>query len=247
MTNRIIKMVHRSGIVRPSNLGKWSACARKTYTNIVAPKSSRGIMRVSQWVGDASHAVLAGEAMPDIEAYMLYDAITPNATTGRVQVEEIVSTTLQTLGGLGLEPVAWEVPVATDDVEGTLDVLLKDESLVPKFTIGDLKTGQRIPAGTWLQLGQYFDAYASMPDTNLSDWILLLHVPRTPLDEPMVPHTEFRQGPQCAAVAGEWVKTITGWLETASMDSVLPSPGYECLRCDLTVAQCPVRLEKEKN
>ena len=233
-------------IIRPSNLGKWSACARKTYTNIVAPKTSRGIMRVSQWVGDTSHAVLAGKPMPPVEAYMLYDAITPNATAGLVQVDEIASTTLQLLGGMGFEPVAWEVPVVTDDVEGTLDVLLKTDDPMKGITIGDLKTGQRVPAGSWLQLGQYFDAYFSTPDSDPNGTILLLHVPRTPLDEPMFPSVERRNGYECAAVAREWVQTITGWMETASLASVLPSPGYECLSCDLTVAQCPVRLEKEK-
>ena len=235
-------------IIRPSNLGKWSACARKTYANIVAPRTGRGVTHVNQWVGDAAHRMLSGADWLEFAyGYMLYDSITPNLDVAKMQVEHIVSTTRNLIAALGFEPVGWEVPVATGDVEGTLDVLLKDESpLVPKLTIGDLKTGQRIPAGTWLQLGQYYDAYDSMPDTNLGGWILLLHVPRTPLNEPLVPYTEFRQGPQCAAVAREWVKTIAGWVATGTLETVLPSPGHECLSCDLTVAECPVRLEKEK-
>ena len=236
-------------IIRPSNLGKWSACARKTYANIVAPRVGRGVNHISQWVGDAAHAVLAGGQLPDADSYMLNDAITPNLHVAKMQVEEIVSTTMNLIGGLGFKPVAWEVPVAIDDVEGSLDVLLKDEVLLSlsKLTIGDLKTGQRIPAGTWLQLGQYFEAYASMPDTNLSGRILLLHVPRTPLDEPLVPYTEFRQGSKCAAVASEWAKTIAGWVEAGTLETMLPSPGYECSACQLTVAECPVRIERNKS
>ena len=235
-------------IIRPSNLGKWSACARKTYANIVAPRAGRGVTHVSQWVGDAAHAVLAGDQPQDADNYMLYDTITPDIHVAKMQIDEIVKTTLQMIGGMGFEPVAWEVPVATDDVEGTFDVLLNDTlPSVPKYTIGDLKTGQRIPAGTWLQLGQYYDAYNSMPGTNLSAWILLMHVPRTPLNEPLVPHTEFRQGPQCAAVAREWVETIAGWVDRGTLETVLPSPGYECSSCELTVAECPVRIERKKS
>ena len=234
-------------IIRPSNLGKWSACARKTYADIVAPLTGRGVPHVNQWVGKAVHAVLAGDQPPDADGYMLYDAITPNLDVAKMQVVHIVSTTRNLIGGLGFEPVGWEVPVATDDVEGTLDVLLKDEALIPESecVIGDIKTGQRIPAGTWLQLGQYFEAYDSMPYTNLGARILLLHVPRTPLDQPMVPYTEFRHGPQCAAVAREWVKTIACWVDTGTLETVLPSPGYECSTCELTVAECPVRIERK--
>ena len=235
-------------IIRPSNLGKWSACARKTYANIVAPRVGRGVNHISQWVGSAAHAVLAGDHLPDADGYMLYDTITPNLAVAKFQVEDIFETTLKILGGMGFEPVGWEVPVATDDVDGTIDVLLKNETLVPECIIGDLKTGQRIPAGTWLQLGQYFDAYDSMmTDTNLGARILLLHVPRTPLDEPLVPRAEFRHGPACAAVAREWVQTIASWVETCSLETVLPSPGYECSNCQLTVAECPVRLERKKS
>ena len=233
-------------IIRPSNLGKWSACARKTYADIVAPLTGRGVPHVHQWVGNAAHAVLAGSEPPDSDSYMLYDTITPNLDVAKLQVVEIVETTLALIGGMGFEAVGWEVPVAAGDVEGTIDLLLKDESpLVPEFTIGDLKTGQRIPAGTWLQLGQYFEAYDSMPHTNLGARILLLHVPRTPLDQPMVPYTEFRHGPQCAAVAREWVKTIACWVDTGTLETVLPSPGYECSTCELTVAECPVRIERK--
>ena len=235
-------------IIRPSNLGKWSACARKTYANIVAPRIGRGVNHISHWVGKSAHAVLAGDQLPDGDAYMLNDAITPNLDVAKMQVEEIVSTTRMLIGGLGFEPVGWEIPIEAGDVEGTLDVLLKDESVSPGLTIGDLKTGQRIPAGTWLQLGQYFEAYASsMPSNNLSARILLLHVPRTPLDQPMVPRVEFRHGPQCAAVARDWVETISGWVGTGTLETVLPSPGYECSTCQLTVAECPVRIERIKS
>ena len=231
-------------IIRPSNLGKWSACARKTYANIVAPRIGRSVNHVSQWVGKAAHAVLAGDQMPDGDAYMLNDAITPNLHVAKMQVEHIASTTRNLIGGLGFEPVAWEVPVSTDDVQGTLDVLLKDDLPLSKFTICDIKTGQQIPAGTWLQLGQYYEAYDSMPGTNLSDSVLLLHVPRTPLDEPLVPETVFRQGPACAAVAREWAQTITGWVDSGTLETMLPSPGHECSTCQLTVAECPVRIER---
>ena len=234
-------------IIRPSNLGKWSACARKTYANIVAPRIGRGVNHISQWVGKAAHAVLAGDQPPDADGYMLYDSITPNLDVAQMQVADIVDTTLKLIGGMGFEAVAWEVPVATDDVEGTLDVLLKDDVLLGEFVIGDLKTGERVPSGTWLQLGQYFEAYYSMPNTNLGWRILLLHVPRTPAGEPLVPHTEFRHGPQCAAVAREWVKTIAGWVDRGTLETVLPSPGYECSTCELTVAECPVRIERNKS
>ena len=235
-------------IIQPSNLGKWSACARKTYANIVSPVARRGGMsRVSQWVGDAAHAVLAGYPIQDADDYMLYDSITPNLDVAKMQVDEIVETTLKLIGGMGFEAVAWEVPVSTGDVEGTLDVLLKDDVLLGEFVIGDLKTGQRVPSGTWLQLGQYFEAYDSMPNTNLGWRILLLHVPRTPAGEPLVPHTEFRHGSQCAAVASEWVKTIAGWIDRGTLETVLPSPGYECSTCELTVAECPVRIERNKS
>ena len=234
-------------IIRPSNLGKWSACARKTYANIVAPRIGSGVNHVSQWVGKAAHAALAGDQLPDGDGYLLNDAITPNLHVAKMQVEHIVSTTRNLIGGLGFEPVGWEVPVAMDDVYGTIDVLLKDDALLGEFIIGDLKTGQRIPAGTWLQLGQYFDAYDSMSETNLGARILLLHVPRTPLHEPLVPQTVFRHGPACAAVAREWVKTIAGWVDTGTLETVLPSPGYECSTCELTVAECPVRIERIKS
>ena len=236
-------------IIRPSNLGKWSACARKTYANIVAPVARRGVNHVSQWVGDAAHRMLSGEDWLEFAyGYMLYDTITPNLDVAKAQANEIAETTLKLISAMGFEAVAWEVPVTKgEDVEGTIDVLLKDDVLLGKFVVGDLKTGQRIPAGTWLQLGQYFDAYDSMPDTNLGARILLLHVPRTPPGEPLVPHTEFRHGPQCAAVASEWVKTIAGWVDRGTLETVLPSPGYECSTCELTVAECPVRIERNKS
>ena len=120
-------------LIRPSNLGKWSACAKKTYANIVAPRVGRGVNHVSQWVGKAAHAVLAGDQLPDGAAYILNDAITPNLDVAKMQVEEIVSTTRILIAGLGFEPVAWEVPVAAGDVEGTIDVLLKDDLMVPDF------------------------------------------------------------------------------------------------------------------
>ena len=244
MTNRII---------RPSNLGKWCGCARKSYANIVAPPA-RSVPSIAEWVGTAAHAVLAGSMKPlKPYDYMIYDSITPLFGVAKAQVGLIVGLTKHLLAAHGLVPIEWEVPVETEEIQGTIDVLMRKDHVPPEFSlpgdtgtiIGDLKTGQHIPFGTWLQLGEYWSAY-SRPEHEAVSQVAVIHVPRRPLGEPVTPTIEFRPAFECADIAERWVRTIHGWVETGRLDTMLPSPGFECAGCQLTIEECPVRIVKKE-
>ena len=151
----------------------------------------------------------------------------------------------------GLTPVMWEKPVEDEDGNsGTLDVVLRKDH-PSQLIVADVKTGRRVPAGVWLQLGAYY----SMATRSLeSEWdcpmleVAVIHLPRTPLGEEQPWSIDFRDGAKCAREAFLWFRAVGNLLEDdAEVEEYLASPGIACATCPMTVTECAVKIERPTN
>ena len=140
----------------------------------------------------------------------------------------------------GYEIEAVELPVEGTLVAGTLDLLLRKD-VTHQILITDIKTGQQVPPGVWLQLGSYARAYNERHGPPV-DSLMVLHAPRTPLsrEQPMDVYTRPAVG--CNDAAWNLVRQVDTWLQTATCDTVPAMPGDACRTCH--VEDCAVRAEE---
>ena len=240
-----------SEITRPSNLGEWATCAKKMRHLAANPRAGRGGAHIAGWVGDAVHYFLSGseEYFNPPPPMALYDSITPNLITAKAQVNQIINEFYLLMGQHGLTAKAWECTVEdTDGHSGTLDVILEKDTTQHRI-IGDVKTGRRVPAGVWLQLGAYWSMANALNE--FLSWpmreVAVIHVPRTKLGEPQSSSIELRDGRKCAQEANLWYRAIGNLLEDdAEVEAYPASPGLACTRCPMTVNECAVKIQQTK-
>ena len=242
-----------SEITRPSNLGEWATCAKKMRHLAANPRAGRGGAHIAGWVGDAVHYHLSKSSLglDPPPPMALYDSITPDWGTANIQVNRILTKFYRVIGLHGLSPEAWEVEVEDDDGHsGTLDVILGKDT-TKRQVIGDVKTGRRVPAGVWLQLGAYWNM-AKYTEFNIREIfqgpmleVAVIHLPRTKLGEEQPGTIEFRDGSKCAQEANLWYRAIGNLLEDdAEVEAYPASPGLACTRCPMTVNECAVKIER---
>ena len=239
-----------SEITRPSNLGEWATCAKKMRHLAANPGPGRGGPHIAGWIGSDVHNRLSESplVLERPPAMSLYDKITPNLNTARIQSSRIVGKFRQAMETMGLTPVMWEKPVEDEDGNsGTLDVVLRKDH-PSQLIVADVKTGRRVPAGVWLQLGAYYKmAMHSLEE----EWapmvkVAVIHLPRTPLGEEQPWSIDFRDGEKCAREAELWFRAVGNLLEDdAEVEEYLASPGIACGTCPMTVEECAVKIERK--
>ena len=243
-----------SEITRPSNLGEWATCAKKMRHLAANPRAGRGGAHIAGWVGDAVHYQLSGRdsLLEPPPPMALYDSITPNLITAKAQVNQIINEFYLLMGLHGLSPEVWEYEVEDEDGHsGTLDVILEKDTTQHRI-IGDVKTGRRVPAGVWLQLGAYWNMAHHTPISASIAWppmaeVAVIHLPRTKLGEEQPGTIELRDGSKCAEEANLWYRAIGNLLEDdAEVDAYPASPGLACTRCPMTVNECAVKIQQTK-
>ena len=241
-----------SEITRPSNLGEWATCAKKMRHLAANPRTGRGGPHIAGWIGDAVHARLSGTQSPEARPppMVLYDSITPTRWAADAQVNRIIDRYYELMALHGLTAKAWEVEVEDDDGHsGTLDLILEKDT-TKRRVIADVKTGRRVPAGVWLQLGAYF-TMAQFTPTSISlrpiREVAVIHLPRTKLDEDQPGTIELRGGSKCAEEANLWYRAIGNLLEDDAEVAAYPaSPGLACATCPMTTNECAVKIQQTK-
>ena len=244
-----------SEITRPSNLGEWATCAKKMRFQVANPRAGRGGPHIAGWVGDAVHYYLSGSDLgfDPPPPMALFDSITPDRKTAEVQANRIIGRFYELMCLHGLTAKAWEVEVEDDDGHsGTLDLILEKDT-TQRQVIGDVKTGRRVPAGVWLQLGAYWNM-AKYTEFNIRGIfqgpmleVAVIHLPRTKLGEEQPGTIELRDGSKCAQEANLWYRAIGNLLEDDAEVAAYPaSPGLACTRCPMTVNECAVKIQQTK-
>ena len=244
-----------SEITRPSNLGEWATCAKKMRHLAANPRAGRGGPHIAGWVGDAVHARLSGTQSPEDRPppMVLYDSITPTRWAADAQVNRIIDRYYELMALHGLTAKAWEVEVEDDDGHsGTLDLILEKDT-TQRQVIGDVKTGRRVPAGVWLQLGAYWNM-AQYTELNIREifqapmlGVAVIHLPRTKLGEEQPGGIELRDGSKCAQEANLWYRAIGNLLEDDAEVAAYPaSPGLACATCPMTTNECAVKIQQTK-
>ena len=235
-------------LLRPSKLGDWATCAKKMRYLAANSPGGRG-PHISSWIGTAVHRRLDNEIFEPVPFGALYDTTTPTVHVARVQVDRISSMIRELCVRHGLTPKDTEVPVSDGEHGGTLDVVFSRDLFDRTSVIGDIKTGKRIPNGVWLQLGSYFDM-AVHPDSTITEEfreVCVVHVPRTPLNEPQPGRIEFRDGAECGREAALWYRMIGRLIEDDSDIREFPaSPGIACHSCPMTADECAVRINQKE-
>ena len=245
-----------SELTRPSNLGEWATCSKKMRHLASNPGPGRGGSHIAGWIGSNVHNRLSESplVLERPPAMSLYDKITPNLNTARIQSSRIVGKFRQAMETMGLTPVMWEKPVEDEDGNsGTLDVVLRQDT-PSQLIVADVKTGRRVPAGVWLQLGAYYKMARSYRQSPEAKWCLpmvlvaVIHLPRTPLGEEQPWSIDFRDGAKCAKEAALWFRTVGNLLkDDAEVEEYLASPGIACGTCPMTVTECAVKIERPTN
>ena len=243
-----------SEITRPSNLGEWATCAKKMRHLAANPRADPGGPHIAGWIGDAVHARLSGTQSPEDRPppMVLYDSITPTRWAADAQVNRIIDRYYELMALHGLTAEAWEYEVEDEDGHsGTLDVILKKDTTKHRI-IADVKTGRRVPAGVWLQLGAYWNMAQHTPISASIAWppmaeVAVIHLPRTKLGEEQLGTIELRDGSKCAEEANLWYRAIGNLLEDDAAVAAYPaSPGLACATCPMTTNECAVKIQQTK-
>ena len=242
-----------SDLLRPSSLGDWATCAKKARYIAANPQKETGGLRIATWVGSAVHAFLAA---PDSvlcrpNPGTLYDTTTPSFHVATAQVNSIVTKFHELMEVHGLEVIDREVEVENVYGSGTLDMVLKSDVDKVPLIIADLKTGKRIPSGSWLQLGAYFNMAKAdlsfMDKFGLLLQVAVIHIPRTPLHEVQSGSIESRQGAFCGDQSNVVYNSVRELIEQDRSLHVFPaSPGGACRSCPMTEEECPVKIVTQK-
>ena len=228
--------------LHPSSLGSWAGCPKRTWREL-EDGVGRDVPTIAAWVGSAAHALAAGLPMPpDPFAMMLFDRFTPSLKVARLQAIRIARVVDEVLTQHGLKVVAGELAVEDNATSGVLDFLLEYDLSDRPLVILDLKTGQHVPAGAWLQLGSYFDAYSLEYADAPADQVAVIHVPRRAPLEIGCEEFELRPGAECAAAARSLVADVNYWMSTRTRDNIAAHPGISCHSCPLTSRDCAVRI-----
>ena len=242
-----------SSLLRPSSLGNWATCAKKARYIASNPHKETGRGRIATWVGSAVHQRLAdpSEVVDRPPPGTLYDTTSPNVATANVQVNDIVSKFHELMEIHGLRVIGSEVEVESwDGSSGTLDMVIRPD-VDDVLMIGDLKTGKRIPSGAWLQLGAYFRMTHGDHDFQkrfgyLSS-VVVIHIPRTPINEVQSGSLETRLGHFCAEQSKLVEYSVLELIEGDKDISSFPaSPGVPCASCPMSTEDCPVKIVNQK-
>ena len=223
--------------IHPSSLGDWAGCPKKAY-GALSGRGGDARPSIAAWIGSSVHAYLSGSsALPVPGGYSFFDSITPNLGVAHHQVAGIYLAVRNYLDQHGYETDATELPVESEYVAGTLDLLLKMD-VDPYMTICDVKTGQRVPPGVWHQLGSYASAYNERNGPPV-ETLMVLHAPRTPLsrEQPLTIYTRPARG--CGDAADNLVRQVSTWLDESTCDTVPATPGDACRTCH--IEDCAVR------
>ena len=223
--------------IHPSSLGEWAGCPKKAY-GALSGRGGDARPSIASWIGSSVHAHIACAAPPPVPGgYSFFDSITPNLNVAHHQVVAIGRKVSAHLDDNGYAVEASELAVESAIVSGTLDLLLKQD-VDPFLTICDVKTGQRVPPGVWLQLGSYARAYNERHGPTV-ERLKVLHAPRTPLsrEQPLTIYTRPARG--CGDAADNLVRQVSTWLDESTCDTVPATPGDACRTCH--IEDCAVR------
>ena len=241
-----------SDLLRPSKLGDWATCAKKARYIAANPKKDTGNLLIATWVGNAVHQKLASSSSwgDNPAPGTLYDNTTPNFSVAMDQVGIIIEKFEELMEVHGLKVIDHELEVNDVDNSGTLDMVLRSDC-DGWLTIGDLKTGKRVPSGAWLQLGSYFQmAKHDFDFQKRSDYlheVAVIHIPRTPLNEAQYGSIESRIGVFCGEQSNVVYHSILELIEQDRDVSEFPaSPGVACASCEMSVSECPVKIVTKK-
>ena len=210
----------------------------------------KDVVRISQWVGTAVHALCSGEAMPEFpnQKYVRFDRHTPTMASAINTVHLMHAKLHDAATRHGIAFVQREHKTCSMRLSdwpqniymsGTIDIKgLKQPDY--KNVIADIKTGDLLFAA-WLQLG----AYAALEDAENAkdtDLVAIIHLRRkdvlTPgFDAKMV----FNDAPACkkeaVRAADRVAKLMSFQIEPTA------SPGIKCSSCTL---DCAVRAHNYK-
>ena len=228
--------------LHPSSLGSWAGCPKRTWHEI-EKGAGRDVQTIAAWVGTAAHALATGSDLPPgPSGMMLFDSFTPSIKVARLQAGAIARVVGEVLAQHGLKAVACELAVEDSETSGVLDFLLEHDVPNRPLVILDMKTGQHVPAGAWLQLGSYFDAYNLEYAYAPAGQVAVIHVPRRAPLAIGCEAFELRDGDACAAAARSLVADVNYWMSTRNRYNVAAHPGMSCHSCPLTSRDCAVRI-----
>ena len=228
--------------LHPSSLGSWAGCPKRTWRELEDGRG-RDVPTIAAWVGSSAHALAAGLPMPpDPVGMALFDSLTPSTKVARLQASQISGVVRHVLEVHGLSVVSAELAVEDGSTSGVLDLLIKYDVPKQPLVILDLKTGQNVPAGAWLQLGSYFDAYNYEHPDEPAGNVAVIHVPRAAPLAINCEAFEIRPGPPCAAASRVLIADIDHWMRHRDRDTVPAYPGFSCHSCPLTSRDCAVRI-----
>ena len=226
-------------LLHPSTLGSWAACPLRAWHDLDHADERSDAQTIASWVGSAAHFEALGFGVfPDPAGWMLYDSVTPDIKTARVQIARIATALYRVLDMRGLSIVARERAVQDEQIKGTLDMVL-ERDIGGSGVIADLKTGKQVPAGAWLQLGSYFRAYGSEHPGEAGQ-VAVIHVPRVPLTVDQPAGYVARDGLMCAELTARFQDHVEHLLQTRTLATAPPNPGVHCHGCPVACAVGPV-------
>ena len=217
-----------SNTIRVSDVEAWTQCEMMALRT--PPTQPR--LAVAAFVGTLAHWMLVPDHDPmPVPAVLSYDAITPDRNHAEIQAKSIARAARERLAADGWTVIAAEEAVSDHRTAGSFDLFCW-RSATKERAIIDLKTGQRVGAGAWLQVGGYLELQARGCDFGgvlHSQRCRIDREPRTTLD--LRPATLLRHA---------WRQRRDRITEVIEGAAPLPTPGDHCGRC--RVPNCPVNI-----
>ena len=244
MTDNHIDNPH-SKILWPSFLGNWQRYQRRALAECF--DTSQKTLHIATWIGRALHAKLARKPLPQKPVYCLYDPITPTHEIALRQLDTMERSFCGFISAIGRYPKDWEVEVGVvEGIKGRIDVVLEDPVL-PGLVLADIKTGQRIPSGAWLQLGAYMDIrQAEQPslalvggEEKVVSKLSVIHLPRTSIFKEQGCEIYDRDPGEVRELALAAISSAMAYLKGKLPATV--NPGIHCQSCALNET-CAARV-----
>lgn len=186
---------------------------------------------VAAYVGTRTHALIAGEAVPEPPPLVKFDKTTPTIGHATRQADMLAEAAADLLTRERWTILDAELPVGVGEVTGTLDLIVANAD--GRRAVLDVKTGWHPGPAAWLQVGSYL---ALLHENPQPEWGGILHVPRVAV----------RQEPDVTLALRERRQLVREWLHRYERIRIvldgarpMPTPGAHCRRC--RVADCPVR------
>ena len=222
-----------------SHLGSWTRCEWQELWNVMGerPPARSKAEHVAAYIGRAVHAWVAGADLPAEPEHLRFDKKTPTINEARATIQRMGSELTVWVRNWGWEIVEHE-RWREGPIEGAPDWLIATGTLDLEVRIGpergipDIKTGAGLQ-GAWLQIGTY-----SILHPHEVDFGAVIHFPRVPLAEELMPPTVERRPAKPLEDAARGVIRRVGVL-LSRPEAAVPSPGGWCEYCDHP--SCPVR------